>query len=77
MTLTQENQSYKLTIKDKNGRQVFSGPYNTERGVKSLPEKAQAQLKIMKLEDLNVMVPKRGTDKKEVSSSRKKSDKLL
>ena len=77
LTLTQDNDKYAMTIKDKDGKQVFSGPYNAEKGVKSLPPTAQDQLKKMKLEDLDVLLPKHGPKKPEGSSSRKKPGGIL
>ncbi len=59
LTLTQDGDSYAMVIKDKEGKEVFSGPYNTEKGVAGLPREAKAQLKKMKLADLDVILPKK------------------
>ncbi len=70
-----------MVIKNKEGKEVFSGPYNTEKGVDSLPEEAKAQLKKMKLADLDVILPKNALkikispEKKGSSSNRDRDPK--
>ena len=77
LTQTQNEDDCKILIKDKDGNEIFSGPYDTNKGVAGLPEKAQAQLKKMKLDNLDVILPKttpgkKVTPKREGSSTKGK-----
>lgn len=47
-----------IEIKNKSGETVYKGPFDQEKGIEGLPEKAQQQLKLMKVEKLDGLFPK-------------------
>lgn len=69
VAITHEDDGHEIVIKDAEGIEVFSGPYDAEKGIAGLPEKAQQQLKLMKLDNLKILAPKVADDAPEKTSS--------
>jgi hypothetical protein len=58
MTITHRQGEHRIEIKDQSGATVHDGPFDPGKGITALPEKAQEQLRKMKLENLEVFTPK-------------------
>ncbi len=58
VTIIVNDGKHKITIKDDDGNEIFEGPYQLGKKDGGLPEKARDYLKEMKLEDLEVLLPK-------------------
>ncbi len=74
LTLNQEDGKYDIELKDNEGNEVYSGPYDTKSGIEGLPEEAREQLKKMKLDDLELIIPKPESPKK-INSPKKPQPK--
>jgi len=57
LTLTRKNEKHDLVIKDAEGKVVYEGPFDPEKGVEGLPENARKQLETMKLGNLEIRLP--------------------
>lgn len=57
MTLTRKADAHHLVIEDAEGRVVYDGAFDPEKGVESLPEEARRQLEAMKLDNLEIRLP--------------------
>lgn len=69
VSITNKGDGHEIVIKDSGGKEVFSGPYDSEKGIAGLPEAAQEQLKAMKLDNLKILAPKIVEDAPEKTSS--------
>jgi len=54
VTITSDDEGRRITIKNEDGETVYEGPYKD--GPKSLPKEAQEQLKVMKLNNLQILM---------------------
>lgn len=59
LTLTRKGEDHQLVIQDQNGKIVYDGPFDPEKGVEALPEEARRQLEAMKLGNLEIRLPER------------------
>lgn len=57
LTLTRKDDEHRLVIEDADGRVVYDGAFDPEKGVESLPEEARKQLETMKLDNLEIRLP--------------------
>lgn len=60
VTITRKNDEHRIEIRDRDGNVVHDGEYDPETGIEGLPEAARKQLKVMKLDDLEVLTPRPG-----------------
>ncbi|MDF1752815.1 MAG: PDZ domain-containing protein [Verrucomicrobiales bacterium] len=47
----------RIEINDAEGNEVYSGPYDVEKGIEGLPEKARDHLKKMKVDRIDMLAP--------------------
>lgn len=57
VVISQTNGKGRIEIKDAEGKEVYSGPFDTAKGIKGLPEKAQDHLKEMKVDSIDMLAP--------------------
>jgi|GEM_PF-1790303 len=57
VTIRNGDDGHTITIRDKEGEKVYEGPFDPEEGLDSLPAEASEQLKRMKLENLEILLP--------------------
>ena len=57
LTLTRKNDDHHLVIKNAEGKVVYEGPFDPDKGVEALPEPARDQLELMKIDHLQIRVP--------------------
>lgn len=58
VSIINDGDGHEIVIKDAQGVEIFSGSYDANLGIESLPEAAQEHLRKMKLENLEVLAPK-------------------
>lgn len=58
LTLTRKDDEHHLVIRNAEGKEVYEGPFDPVKGIEALPEKAREQLKVMKLDTLEIRLPK-------------------
>ncbi|MEM7601934.1 MAG: PDZ domain-containing protein [Verrucomicrobiota bacterium] len=59
VSITQEGEGHQIVIKDSEGRDVYAGTYDADLGIDGLPEEAQSHLEKMKLNNLEILAPRK------------------
>lgn len=71
LTLTRKNDDHHLVIKNDDGKVIYEGPFDPEKGVEGLPAPAREQLEIMKIDHLQIRVPEGPVEKPEKTAEPK------
>ncbi|MDF1823570.1 MAG: PDZ domain-containing protein [Verrucomicrobiales bacterium] len=69
VSITREGEVHEIVIKDAAGTEIFSGPYDSDKGIAGLPKAAQEHLKLMKLDNLEILAPRAAADEPEKTSA--------
>lgn len=69
VSIFHENDGHRIVIDDAEGREIYSGDYDAELGIEGLPEEAQEHLRLMKLENLEILAPQASPEAPERTSS--------
>ncbi|MEM6279769.1 MAG: hypothetical protein AAF733_09840, partial [Verrucomicrobiota bacterium] len=69
VSIFHEEGGHRIVITDREGGEVYSGNYDSELGIESLPEEAQDHLRLMKLENLEILAPRIAGDTPERTSA--------
>jgi len=64
VTITRREGEHHIEIRSADGDLIHEGEYDPERGTKGLPAAAREQLEVMKLDNLEVLVPRAGDPEK-------------